>query len=151
MATIPQIIALGRVTALLLVSGCALACERQFPYLGHWEGHRDLKGAPGTAPYIMNTLNVVKLWVHPNGRFDLQDMGMAKQGNISVQGQTAVLIITKIGGKDVETQPKEMRDNIAQINLKALGADKISYSDPKSGDPAPIELKRIATDESGRP
>ena len=44
-----------------------------------------------------------------------------------------------------------MRDNIAQIDLKALGADKITYHDPKSGDVAPIELKRIATEEPGRP
>jgi hypothetical protein len=151
MATIPQIIALGRVTALALIAGCTFACGPKFEFGGHWKGMRTMKGVPGAASYVVSTANALKLYVHPDGQFDLQDMGLPKQGEISIQGMKAVLIVKKIAGKDIAFQPNETKESSSSIELTGTKKGTIIYSDPKAMDPAPVELTRSATDDTGRP
>ena len=110
-----------------------------------------MKGAPETAPYVMHTLNAVKLWIHPNGRFDLQDMGLPKEGNVSIDGDKAILTVTKIAGKDIQFQSSQTKESNAPIQLVGKTADTVIYTDPSAIDPTPIQLKRIATSGPDRP
>jgi hypothetical protein len=151
MATIPQIIALGRMTALALIAGSATGCGPKYNFEGSWLGRRSMKVNAGTPSYEALTLQTVKLFIHSNGRFELQDMGERKEGTISVQGEKAVLVITKIEGVDIRNQPKETQDSVGPIDLTSLDGKTIRYDDPKAFDPTPVELTRGATTDPARP
>ena len=110
-----------------------------------------MKGAPGTPSYVMVTLNTLKLWVHPNGRFDLQDLGIPKQGDISIQGDKAILTVTKIAGKDVNPQSPTAPRAAGSIALVGKSPNTIEYRDSNAVDPLPVQLNRIATQPSERP
>ncbi len=142
---------MGRAAACVLVALTLTNCSHRFPFIGKWEGHRAMKGTPGAAPYILFTLNTIKLDVLPNGRFNLQDMGVPKQGNITIFEDKALLVVTHIAGKEVESQSTATQESIAKIELKVVSQDKIIYIDPKALDPTPVDLKRIATEGASRP
>jgi hypothetical protein len=110
-----------------------------------------MKGASGTPSYVMLTLNTIKLTIKPNGQFWLQDMGVPKEGRVSVDGDKALLNITKIAGVDAGRQSVATQESIAPIELKAMPDATLIYNDPKNSDPAPIQLKRIATPVADRP
>lgn len=110
-----------------------------------------MKGDPAAAPYVMFTANTIKLNIKPNGRFELQDMGIPEQGNVSFLGHSAVLTVTEIMGVDMERQSVATLSRIGPIELTAQSDGTILYSDPKSIDPSIVRLKRIATVAPTRP
>jgi len=110
-----------------------------------------MKGSPGTAPYVMFTINTIKLEIMPNGRFALQDMGVPKSGNVSVQGDKAILTVTQVAGKSMELQSVATKDSTGPIEITGQPDQTLIYSDPKAMDPSPVRLKRIATASPSRP
>lgn len=110
-----------------------------------------MTGTPGTPSYIVVTANTIKLWIHRTGRFDLQDMGVPKEGNVSIQGQKAILTVTEIAGKDIQFQSTATRESIGPIELLAQPDGQLVYNDPKALDPSPVRLKLVATADNGRP
>jgi len=151
MRTIPTIIALGRVAAFVFLATCLGACGSRFNFVGLWTGSRESKGATGTPSYVMTTINAIKLEIQPNGQFRLQDMGVLKEGNIAYSGDKATLTITKIAGVPVDRQSQATVESLGAIELTVQPVDFLIYHDPKSLDPTPVQLKRIATPVKNRP
>lgn len=151
MATITPIIALRKCAAIGLAAVCLTGCGGPgFEYIGHWQGMRDMKGQPGAPPYVMFTANQIKLTIRDDGRFQLQDMGVPKEGIVQYHGDKATLTVTKMAGRDPASFSPSLQADPETIELSAQGRDLI-YTDKRDLDPAPVHLTRVATKTADRP
>jgi hypothetical protein len=135
--------AIGRIisAALLLLGG--LACGPGFDFSGTWTGLRKLQVAPGTDPAVLRSLEKVVVTIHPNGRFELFESDLPKEGAVSYSRGRALLEVQNILGHRIEAEPQEFRDAYAKpMELAPQPDGTISFIDPNFPERPPVTLTR---------
>jgi len=82
-------------------------------------------------------MNVVRLSVDERGRFVLIEAGLPRTGTISMDGDTAELVVKTKLGSDVAPNRPEPR-----IQLRKLSANELELNDPGAFVKTPVKLRR---------
>lgn len=88
------------------------------------------------------TMNSVSLTIDRQGKFVLIEAGLPRTGSVSMNGDTAELVvITKMGSEVSKTKPEPV------ITLRKLSPNELEMHDPGAFVKTPVKLRRETSAE----
>jgi hypothetical protein len=130
---------LGVLASVVMLGGCTSGLR--VDYRGTWEGRRELTLDPSTAPDVATSLQQVVLVIDDQGRFDLLDRGVPRQGNIASTANGLRLEIDRVMGLRLESQPADVREELPRYVVSPNEDGTLTLRDLKvKGDS--VNLKR---------
>ncbi|MBC8063356.1 MAG: hypothetical protein H7Y17_00875 [Chlorobia bacterium] len=125
----------------LLLAMALLGCGSGFKWDGEWKGNRDLKVKPGDNPGIARTMGQVTLTID-SGAFKMSEAGVPYTGSVRIDGDKAFLKIETRMNIPIEKEPKEVQDQIKEIELTSRTDGKIDFYDPAGFFTEPVTIER---------
>jgi hypothetical protein len=126
----------------IFFSLAVVGCGRTFDYTGQWSGKRDIPLKPGDNEVILNTIAKVELTMHPNGRFDLLEGGIPKDGTYRTDGMKAHLKVERFMQRPIEEQGETAVKMNQEILLEAQSDGSLVFTDPAGFQQESVRLIR---------